>query len=177
MKILSALNALMLALTFLLAGCAGETETPIPVATPNLEATIQAAVATALPTATPTPAPDIDATVTAGIASTQAAAPTQNANTTPDTGHRRYRRGRNGSHHRRHAPAHKYTNSNRNSHPHHISGSAVEQDAQAGKARGSKTRSWSRKLDPGPYLKPRAGPDTSLQIITSWKDMGRLVSP
>ena len=64
-------------LTFLLAGCAGETETPIPVATPNLEATIQAAVATALPTATPTPAPDIDATVTAGIASTQAAAPTQ----------------------------------------------------------------------------------------------------
>ena len=67
----------MLALTFLLAGCAGETETPIPVATPNLEATIQAAVAAALPTATPTPAPDIDATVTAGIASTQAAAPTQ----------------------------------------------------------------------------------------------------
>ena len=77
MKILSALSALMLALTFLLAGCAGETETPIPVATPNLEATIQAAVASALPTATPTPAPDIDATVTAGIASTQAAAPTQ----------------------------------------------------------------------------------------------------
>ena len=76
-KILSALRALMLALTFLLAGCAGETETPIPVATPNLEATIQAAVAAALPTATPTPAPDIDATVTAGIASTQAAAPTQ----------------------------------------------------------------------------------------------------
>ena len=76
-KILSALSALMLALTFLLAGCAGETETPIPVATPNLEATVQAAVATALPTATPTPAPDIDATVTAGISATQAAAPTQ----------------------------------------------------------------------------------------------------
>ena len=73
----------MLALTFLLAGCAGETETPIPVATPNLEATIQAAVAAALPTATPTPAPDIDATVTAGIASTQAAAPTQTPTPAP----------------------------------------------------------------------------------------------
>ena len=75
----------MLALTFLLAGCAGETETPIPVATPNLEATIQAAVAAALPTATPTPAPDIDATVTAGIASTQAAAPTQTPTPPPPT--------------------------------------------------------------------------------------------
>ena len=74
----------MLALTFLLAGCAGETETPIPVATPNLEATIQAAVTAgiastqaAAPTQTPTPppTPDIDATVAAGMAATIAAMP------------------------------------------------------------------------------------------------------
>ena len=85
-KILSAISAvsiLMLALTFLLAGCAGETETPVPVATPDLEATVQAAVATALPTAAPTPTPDIDATVTAGISATQAAAPTQTPPPTP----------------------------------------------------------------------------------------------
>ena len=71
------LSILVLALALLLsAACAGESATPIPTATPNLEATVQAAVAAALPTATPTPTPDINATVDARIAATMAAAPT-----------------------------------------------------------------------------------------------------
>ncbi len=58
------------------AACAGESPTPAPTTTPNLEATVQAAVSAALPTETPTPLPDIDATVAAGIKATQSAEPT-----------------------------------------------------------------------------------------------------
>ena len=58
MRILSSLPILTLAL--LLAACARESETPIPRATPNLEATVQTTVAGALPTEIPTPTPNID---------------------------------------------------------------------------------------------------------------------
>ena len=56
--------------------CAGESAATDPAATPDLEATVQAAVSAALPTETPTPQPDIEATVAAGIAATRAAEPT-----------------------------------------------------------------------------------------------------
>ena len=56
--------------------CAGESAATDPAATPDLEATVQAAVSAALPTETLTPQPDIEATVAAGIAATRAAEPT-----------------------------------------------------------------------------------------------------
>ena len=56
--------------------CITESPTPVPTATRDIEATVQAAVAAALPTATPTPTPDIDATVEARMAATLAAIPT-----------------------------------------------------------------------------------------------------
>ena len=55
------------------AACTAESPTPVPTATRDIEATVQAA---ALPTATPTPTPDIDATVEARMAATLAAIPT-----------------------------------------------------------------------------------------------------
>lgn len=58
---------LLLAVTFLLAACS---QPPPPTPTPDLEATVQAAVEKALPTATDTPEPDFQATVHAGIAGT-----------------------------------------------------------------------------------------------------------
>ena len=67
---------------FLMAACATEvptaapTQTTVPTDTPDLPATVQAAVAAALPTTTPTHTPDIDATVEARIAATLAAIPT-----------------------------------------------------------------------------------------------------
>ena len=79
----SALPLMCLAVLLAVA-CAGESPIPnatdpptvIPSATLDIEATVEAAVAKAIPTETPTPPPDIDATVTAGIAATQAALPT-----------------------------------------------------------------------------------------------------
>ena len=56
--------------------CTAESPTPVPTATRDIEATVQAAVAAALPTATPTPTPDIGATVEARVAATLAAIPT-----------------------------------------------------------------------------------------------------
>ena len=58
--------------------CAAETPTPAPAptATPNLGATVQAAVSAALLTPTPTPTPNINATIAAGIAATNTAMPT-----------------------------------------------------------------------------------------------------
>ena len=50
-----------------LAGCGGSTDSQ---PTPDIEATVLAAVAMALPTATPTPQPDIEATVAAGVQAT-----------------------------------------------------------------------------------------------------------
>ena len=47
-----------------------------PQPTPDIQATVEAAVAKALPTATPTPTPNIDATVAAAIGATVAAAQT-----------------------------------------------------------------------------------------------------
>lgn len=67
--------ALIVALLLMVA-CAGDREVLIATATPNIEATVQAAVAAAIPTPTPTPLPDLDATVSAGIAATLAAIPT-----------------------------------------------------------------------------------------------------
>ena len=81
MNAIKVLIMLLLALAFpLTAACGGDNPavgspvapTVISTATPNIEATIQAAVAQALPT----PTPDIGATVEAGIAATRAAAPT-----------------------------------------------------------------------------------------------------
>ena len=50
-----------------LAGCGGSTDSQ---PTPDIAATVEAAVAMALPTATPTPQPDIEATVAAGVQAT-----------------------------------------------------------------------------------------------------------
>ena len=50
-----------------LAGCGGS---PAPEPTPDIAATVEAAVAMAMPTATPTPEPDIEATVAAGVQAT-----------------------------------------------------------------------------------------------------------
>ena len=58
------------------AACTAESPTPVPTATRDIDATVQAAVAAALPTAIPTPTPDIDATVEARMAATLAAIPT-----------------------------------------------------------------------------------------------------
>ena len=79
----SALPLMCLAVLLAVA-CAGESPIPtatdpptvIPSATLDIEATVEAAVAKAIPSETPTPPPDIDATVTAGIAATQATLPT-----------------------------------------------------------------------------------------------------
>ena len=57
----------LLAVAFLLVACS---QPPPPTPTPDLEATIQAAVEKAIPTATNTPEPDLQATVSAGIAGT-----------------------------------------------------------------------------------------------------------
>ena len=50
-----------------LVGCGGS---PAPQPTPDIAATVEAAVAMAMPTATPTPEPDIGATVEAGVQAT-----------------------------------------------------------------------------------------------------------
>ena len=70
-RVLAPVIAVLLAV-----GCAGKSPTPVLTATPDIEATVQAAVAAALPTATPTPTPDIDATVEARIGVALAAIPT-----------------------------------------------------------------------------------------------------
>lgn len=57
----------LLAVAFLLVACS---QPPPPTPTPDIEATVQAAVEKALPTATDTPEPDFQATVHAGIAGT-----------------------------------------------------------------------------------------------------------
>ncbi len=77
-------GGLALIVTLLLMGaCAEDREVLIATATPNIEATVQAAVAAAIPTPTPTPLPDLDATVSAGIAATLAAIPTPTPTATP----------------------------------------------------------------------------------------------
>ena len=60
-------TTLLLAVAFLLVACS---QPPPPTLTPDIEATVQAAVEKALPTATDTPEPDFQATVHAGIAGT-----------------------------------------------------------------------------------------------------------
>ena len=74
MKILPTLVLTLLMLLHL--ACEPETNSAAPIPTTDLEATVQAAVSAALPTPPPTATPDINATVAAGIAATQAAAPT-----------------------------------------------------------------------------------------------------
>ena len=67
------LAALILGLTLIASSaCAGES----PASTPDLGATVEAAVSSALPTETPTPLPDINATITAGMDATREAEPT-----------------------------------------------------------------------------------------------------
>ena len=74
MKLLFSIAA---ALALLLSvACASDSGPVEPASTPDLQATVQAAVSAALPTDTPTPPPDIEATVAAGIAATRAAEPT-----------------------------------------------------------------------------------------------------
>ena len=81
MKILPTLVLTLLLLLHL--ACEPETNSAAPTPTPDLEATVQAAVSAALPTPTPTPPPDINATVAAGVAATQAAAPTPTPTSPP----------------------------------------------------------------------------------------------
>ena len=80
------LFALVISLSLLFVACGGEGDTAAPAvvetATPDIDATVQAAVARALPTPTPTQPPDIQATIAAGIAATRAAEPT--ATPTPE---------------------------------------------------------------------------------------------
>ena len=68
-------------LTLLLAGCSNAGDAPKPIDTPDVAATVQAAVAEVLPTETPIPTPDIDATVEARVAE---ALPTETPVPTPD---------------------------------------------------------------------------------------------
>lgn len=79
MRVSTALALTLLAL--LVAGCSNAGDTPAPIPTPDLEATVQAAVAEALPTETPIPTPDIDATVAARLAEEL---PTETPFPTPD---------------------------------------------------------------------------------------------
>ena len=79
MRVLT-ISALTL-LALLLVGCSNAVDSPAPVRTPDLEATVQAAVAEALPTETPIPTPDIDATVEARLAEVL---PTETPVPTPD---------------------------------------------------------------------------------------------
>ena len=64
-------------------------EPPPPAPTPDIDATVQAAVAKALPTETPSPTPDVEATVQAGVRATMEAiltptpTPTHTATLTP----------------------------------------------------------------------------------------------
>ena len=81
MKILPTLVLTLLLLLHL--ACEPETNSAAPTPTPDLEATVQAAVSAALPTPPPTPPPDINATVAAGVAATQAAAPTPTPTSPP----------------------------------------------------------------------------------------------
>ena len=60
-------TTLLIAVAFLLVACS---QPPPPTPTPDIGATVQAAVEKALPTATDTPQPDFQATVHAGIAGT-----------------------------------------------------------------------------------------------------------
>ena len=53
-----------------------------PEPTPDIEATVQSAIAMAMPTATPTPTPDVEATVEARVQATMEAMPTETS--TPD---------------------------------------------------------------------------------------------
>ena len=69
-----------LTLVTVLAGCS---QPAPPIATPDIPATVAAAVREALPTATPTPTPDIPATVEAGIKAAMAALPTATPVLTP----------------------------------------------------------------------------------------------
>ena len=55
--------------------CGSEGGSEESAATPDLEATVQAAVSAALPTEAPIPSPDVDATVAAGVVATMAAEP------------------------------------------------------------------------------------------------------
>lgn len=71
----------LLALVLLVAGCSNATEAPTTGGTPNLEATVQAAIAEALPTETPVPTPDFAATVEARVAT---ALPTETPTPMPD---------------------------------------------------------------------------------------------
>ena len=74
----------LLFLAFLLA-CSAPTPSPPtpPSPTPDLQATVDAAVAAALPTAIPLPTPDIEATVSARMEATIAAMPTATSIPTP----------------------------------------------------------------------------------------------
>ena len=71
------LLTLTVALCFLLSlACGSQGGSGEQVASPDLGATVEAAVSAALPTETPTPPPDINATIAAGIAATNAVEPT-----------------------------------------------------------------------------------------------------
>ena len=73
---------MLLALAVLaMAACGAENFTPLPASTPDLSATVQAAVSAALPTATPSPTTDIEAIVQAAVS---AALPTATPSPTPD---------------------------------------------------------------------------------------------
>ena len=70
---------------FVVAACSGSGGSS-PTSAPDIEATVEAAVAEALPTERPSPTPDVNATITAGMAATRAAipTPTPTAPPTPD---------------------------------------------------------------------------------------------
>ena len=70
---------LLIPILLIAAACEGPASTPAP--TPDIEATVQAAVREALPTPAPTPTPNIQATVEAMV---KAALPTLTSTPTPD---------------------------------------------------------------------------------------------
>ena len=66
----------MFAAVLLWAAACSQPAPPTPAPTPDIEATVQAAVAKALPTEPPSPTPDVQATVQAGVRATIEAIPT-----------------------------------------------------------------------------------------------------
>jgi len=76
--ILIAVSAVTLAL-----GCTASPATSPDAATPNIEATVAAAIQMAIPNPTAAPTPNIDATVEAKLRATLEAAPTQMPTATP----------------------------------------------------------------------------------------------
>ena len=109
--------------------------------------------------------------------------PNANTNTTPDTGHQRYGRGPHGSHHRRHAHAHEYPNSNRNTHAHNgpdrYASANRDSHTHAGPDRHASANRDSHSHMPVPTATPRptSTPTPTISPAGLLSDMVKQVRP